>query len=50
VLALARMFHEGGYISRVFAKRINLMGRRLGVFVQGQFVAIHFQQKCAVTA
>jgi hypothetical protein len=47
---LARVFHEGGCVSRVFAKRINLMGRRLGVFVQGQFVPIRFQEKCAVTA
>ncbi len=46
---LTRMFHEGRCISRVFAKRISLMGRRLGVFVQGQFVPIHFQGKCAVT-
>ena len=50
MIGLPRMFHEGGCISRVFAKRNNLMGRRLGVFVQEQFVPIHFQEKCGVTA
>jgi hypothetical protein len=47
---LARMFHEGDSIAHVFAKRINLMGKHLGIFVQGQFAPIHFQEKCAVTA
>jgi hypothetical protein len=47
---LARTFHEGGCVCHVFAKQINLMGKHLGVFVQGQFLPIHFQEKCAVTA
>jgi hypothetical protein len=47
---LARMFHEGGCVSHVFAKRINLIGKLLGIVALGQFVPIHFQEKCAVTA
>ena len=47
---LARMFHKGGCVCDVIAKQINLMGKHLGVFVQGQFVPIRFQEKCAVTA
>jgi len=44
------MFHEGGRVSRVFAERINLTGRLLGTVAQGQFVPIHFQEKCAVNS
>ena len=47
---LACMFHEGGCVSLVFAKRINVPGKSLGIVVLGQFVPIHFQEKCAVTA
>ncbi len=47
---VAHMFHEGGCVCDVFAKQINLIGKHLGVFVQGQFVPIRFQEKCAVTA
>ena len=43
------MFHEGGSVSHVFAKRIHLPGRHLGVVALEQFVPIHFQEKCAVT-
>jgi hypothetical protein len=45
----ACMFHEGGWVFHVFAKQIHLIGRLLGVFALGQFVPIHFQEKCAVT-
>jgi len=48
--ALARMFHESGRAFHVFAKRIKLPGRILGVGALGQFVPIHFQEKCGVTA
>ena len=44
------MFHEGGCPSHVFAIRINLPGRLMGIVGLGQFVPIHFQEKCAVTA
>jgi hypothetical protein len=47
---LACMFHEGGSVSHEFAKRINLIGRFLGIVTLEQFVPIHFQEKCAVTA
>jgi hypothetical protein len=47
---LARMFHEGGSVSHVFAKRINLPGTLFGIGAQGQFAPVHFQEKCAVTA
>jgi hypothetical protein len=47
---LTCMFHEGGCESHVFAKRINLPGWFLGIGALGQFVPIHFQEKCAVTA
>jgi hypothetical protein len=43
------MFHEGGCISHIFAKRINLPGRLLGIVPQGQIVPIHVQEKCAAT-
>jgi len=46
----ARMFHKSGCVSHVFAKQINLSGRLYGIGAQGQFVPIHFQEKCAVTA
>jgi len=46
---LACMFHEGGRVSHVLSKRINLLGRLLGIVALGQFVPIHFQEKCAVT-
>jgi hypothetical protein len=49
-LNLARMFHEGGCVCHPFAKQINLMAKHLGIFAQGQFAPIHFQEKCAVTA
>jgi len=44
------MFHEGGSVSRAFAKRINFIGKLLGIVALGPFVPIHFQEKCAVTA
>ncbi len=44
------MFHEGGRVSQVFAKRIHLSGKFLDIVAQGQFVPIHFQEKCAVAA
>jgi len=44
------MFHEGGGVSRVFAKQIHLAGKLLGIVAPGQFVPIHFQEKYAVTA
>jgi len=44
------MFHEGGCESHASAKRINLPGRLLGIGALGQFVPIHFQEKCGVTA
>jgi len=44
------MFHEGGCVSHVFAKRIKLAGKLLGIGAKGKFVPIHFQEKCAVTA
>jgi hypothetical protein len=44
------MFHEGGCVSHVFAKRISLTGRLLGIAALAQFVPIYFQEKCAVTA
>lgn len=40
------MFHQGGSVSYGFAKRIHLPGRRLGVVALGQFVPVHFQEKC----
>jgi nicotinamide riboside transporter PnuC len=43
------MFHEGGTVCHVFAKRINLIEWFLGIVALGQFVPIHFQGKCAVT-
>jgi hypothetical protein len=43
------MFHEGGRVSHVFAKRINLTGKLFGIVALGQFEPIHFQEKCAVT-
>jgi len=46
---LARMFHEGGCVSHVIAKRINPTGRHLDIVASGQIVPIHFQEKCAVT-
>jgi hypothetical protein len=46
---LARIFHEGGYDSHVFAKRINLIKGLSGIVVQGQFAPIHFQEKSAAT-
>jgi hypothetical protein len=46
---LACMFHESGCESHVFAKRINLPGRLLGIGALGQFVPVHFQEKYAVT-
>jgi hypothetical protein len=44
------MFHEGGCGSHVFAKRINLPGRLLGIVALGQFAPIHLLEKRAVTA
>jgi hypothetical protein len=44
------MFHEGGWVSHAFAKRINFIGKFLGIASLGQFVPIRFQEKCAVTA
>jgi hypothetical protein len=46
---LACMFHEGGCVSHVFAKQINLIERLLGIGAQGQFAPIHFQEKFGVT-
>jgi hypothetical protein len=46
---LACMFHEGGCVSHAIAKRINLTGRLFGFVALGQFVPIHFQEKCSVT-
>jgi hypothetical protein len=43
------MFHEGGSVCPVFARRIKLIGRLLAIVSQAQFVPIHFQEKCAVT-
>jgi hypothetical protein len=42
--ALACMFHEGGGVSHVFAKRIDLPGGFLGVVALGQFVPVQIQQ------
>ena len=47
--SLARMFHEGGCVPHVFAKRIHLPGRFLGIAALRQFAPIPFQEKCAVT-
>jgi hypothetical protein len=46
---LTCIFHEGGTVCHVIAKRINLIRRLLGIVSQGQFVPIHFQEKSAVT-
>jgi hypothetical protein len=46
---LTCIFHEGGCVCHVFAKRINLIERLSGIVAQGQFVPIHFQEKSAVT-
>jgi hypothetical protein len=46
---LTCIFHEGGTVCHVIAKRINLIRRLLGIVSQGQFVPIHFQEKCYVT-
>jgi hypothetical protein len=43
------MFHEGGSVFHVFAKRIDLPGSLLGIGAQGQFVPIRLPEKCAVT-
>jgi hypothetical protein len=45
----ACIFHEGGTVCHVIAKRINLIRRLLGIVSQGQFLPIHFQENCAVT-
>jgi hypothetical protein len=46
---LACIFHEGGCVCRVFAKRIKLIGRPLTVVAQEQCAPFHFQEKSAVT-
>jgi hypothetical protein len=40
---LACIFHDGGGISNVYAKRINLIRKLFGIVAPGQFVPIHFQ-------
>ena len=47
---LACIFHEGGHVSNVLAKRINVVERLMGIVVLGQFVPIRFQEKSGVTA
>ena len=47
---LACIFHEGGDVSNVLAKRINVVARLMGIVVLGQFVPMRFQEKSGVTA
>jgi hypothetical protein len=46
---LACIFHEGGCVWHVFAKRIKLIEKLLGIVAQEQFAPIRFQEKSAVT-
>jgi len=38
------MFHEGGTVCYEYAKQINLMGRHLGLFVQGSLYLFTFRK------
>jgi hypothetical protein len=50
VYKLTCIFHEGGCVCHVFAKRINLIARPWAIVAQGLFIPIQFQKECAVTA